>query len=183
MIHELYRVFNFLLVALLCLMIAALQSVALKLPIFSWLELDLLLLIVIYVSLHRIFAEGALLVIVIGRIAELHSGAPAGILVASYLAVFLALVFTKEMFLVASSFSAVILAVAGGIVWKLAFLLFAHRYGLLENAWRSALEHILPFLLSLGMFARPVFELVRRLDQWTKVERDSEARQLTGEEF
>lgn len=183
MIHELYRVFNFLLVALLAIVFAALQSVLLKLPFFAWLELDLLLLIVIFVSLHRSFLEGALLIVVIGRIAELHSGAPAGILVACYLAVFLALVFTKEMFLVASSFSSVILAVAGGIVWKVAFLIFAQRYGLLGNTWRASLEYLLPFLLSLGICAKPIFELVRRLDHWTKMDRDSEARQLTGEEF
>lgn len=183
MIHELYRVFNVLLIALLCLLCAALQSVALKMPIFSWLELDLLLLIAIYISLHRIFIEGALLVIMIGRIAELHSGAPAGILIACYLAVFVALVFTKEMFLVASSFSSVILAVAGGIVWKIAFLIFAQRYEILANTWRSSLEFLLPFLLSLGIAAKPMFEIVRRIDQWTKMDRESEARQLTGEEF
>jgi hypothetical protein len=40
-----------------------------------------------------------------------------------------------------------------------------------------------PFLLSLGVFARPVFHLMRSLDQWTHVERESEARELTGEEF
>ena len=183
MIHELYRVFNVLLIALLCVACAALQSVALKIPLLAWLELDLLLLVVIYLSLHRIFIEGALLIIMIGRIAELHSGAPAGILMACYLAVFLALVFTKEMFLVASSFSSVILAVAGGVVWKIAFLVFAQRYGILGNTWRSSLEYLLPFLLSLGIFAKPAFEVVRRIDQWTKMDRDSEARQLTGEEF
>lgn len=183
MIHELYRVFNFLLVALLAIFFAALQSVFLKLPLFAWLELDLLLLIVIYLSLNRAFLEGTVLIIVIGRIAELHSGAPAGILVACYLAVFLALVFTKEMFLVASSFSSVILAVAGGLVWKISFLLFAQRYGILGNTWRASLEYMLPFLLSLGIFAKPMFELIRRLDLWTKMDRDSEARMLTEEEF
>jgi hypothetical protein len=183
MINELYRVLNVLLIALLCLFCAALQSVALKMPMLAWLELDLLLLIAIYISLHRVFFEGAILIILIGRIAELHSGAPAGILVACYLAVFLALVFTNEMFLVASSFSSVILAVAGGLVWKIAFLVFAQRYGILNNTWRSSLEYLLPFLLSLGVFAKPVFEFIRRIDQWTKMDGDSEARQLTGEEF
>jgi hypothetical protein len=183
MIHEPYRVFNFFLIMLLAVFCAAVQSVLLKLPMFAWLELDLLLLLVIYLSLHRPFLEAAVLITVIGRIAELHSGAPVGILVACYVAVFLALVFTKEMFLVASSFSSVILAVAGGLVWKIAFLFFAQRYGILTNTWRASLEYLLPFLLSLGIFGKPVFELVRRLDQWTKVDRDSEARQLTGEEF
>lgn len=183
MIHELYRVLNFLMVVLLCLLFSALQSVALKLTAISWLELDLLLLVVVYLSLHRGFLEGAFLIIVIGRVAEIHSSAPTGILTACYLAVFLAILFTKEMFLVATTFSSIILAVAGGLIWKIAFLVLAQRYGILANSWRSSIEYMLPFLLSLGMFARPVFNLMRWLDQRTYVERESEARELTGEEF
>ena len=183
MIHELYRVLNFVLVIVLCLLLSALQSVALKLTALSWLELDLLLLVVVYLSLHRGFVEGSLLIVLIGRVAEVHSGAPTGILTACYLAVFLAILFTKEMFLVATTFSSIILAVGGGIIWKIAFLVLAQRYGILGNTWKSSLEYMLPFLLSLGMFARPIFNLVRSLDQWTYVERESEARELTGEEF
>lgn len=183
MIHEIYRVLNFLLIALLCLLISALQSVALKLPILHWLHLDLLLLVVVFISLHRSFLESVMLIIVIGRIAEMHSSAPAGILTGCYLAVFLAILFTKEMFLVATSFSSIILAIAGGVIWKLAFLLLAHRYGILGNSWMSSLEYLIPFLLSLGVFSRPMFELIRRIDAWTHVDRDSEARALTGEEF
>ncbi len=183
MIHELYRVINFALVVMICLIFCATQSVALKLAALSWLELDLLLLVVVYLSLHRGFLEGALLIIVIGRAAEIHSGAPTGILTACYLAVFLAILFTKELFLVATTFSSIMLAVAGGIIWKIGFLVLAQRYGILGNTWRSSLEYIFPFLLSLGMFSRPVFHLMRSLDQWTQIERESEARELTGEEF
>ena len=183
MIHELYRGLNFVLVILLCVLITALQSVVLKLSALSWLELDLLLLVTVYLSLHRSFFEGAVLIIVLGRIAEIHSGAPTGILTACYLAVFLAILFTKEMFLVATTFSSIILAVAGGVIWKIAFLVLAQRYGILGNTWRSSIEYSLPFLLSLGIFARPVFHMVRSVDQWTHMERESEARELTGEEF
>jgi hypothetical protein len=157
--------------------------VALKLPVLAWLELDLLVLVVVYISLHRHFLEGVLLIAIIGRIAELHSGAPVGILTTAYLAVFLAILLTKELFLVATSFSSIILAVAGGLIWKIAFLILAQRYGILENAWRSTVEYMFPFLLSLGVFSRPVLELMRRLDQWTHIERDSGAREMTGEEF
>jgi cell shape-determining protein MreD len=183
MIHELYRAVNFLVVVALCLVICALQSVALKLTAFAWIELDLLLLVVVYLSLHRGFFEGGLLIIVIGRITEIHSGAPTGILTASYLAVFLAILLTKEFFLVATTFSSIILAVTGGLVWKLAFLVLAQRYGILGNTWRASLEFLLPCLLSLGVFSRPVFNLLRSIDQWTQVERESAARELTGEEF
>ncbi len=183
MIHELYRVLNFLAVIFICLIICAVQSVALKLSGLAWLELDLLLLVVVYLSLHRGFLEGALLIIMIGRVAEIHSGAPTGILTAAYLAVFLAILFTKEFFLVATTFSSIILAVTGGLIWKTAFLVLAQRYGILANTWRSSLEYTFPLLLSLGVFSRPMFNFLRSIDQWTHVERESEARDLTGEEF
>jgi len=183
MIHELYRVLNFVVVVVVCLLLAAVQSVVLKLPFLSWLELDLLLLVIIYLSLNRHFLECALLIAFVGRILEIHSGAPVGILTACYLAVFLSILFTKELVLVATSFSSIILAIAGGVVWKLSFLVLAQRYGILGNAWQASLEYMLPFLLSLGMFARPIFALMRKIDHITHVERDSEARDMTGEEF
>lgn len=183
MIHELYRGLNFLLVALVCLFLCAIQSVALKLTFLAWLELDLLLLVVVYLSLHRGFLEGTLLVFVIGRIAELHSGSLAGMLVASYLAVFLAILFTKELFLVGTSFSSIILAVAGGLIWKLAFLVLAQRYGIFANAWLSSIEFMLPYLLALGIFARPVFAFMNKIDHWTQLDRDSDSQGLAGEEF
>ena len=183
MINEVYRGLNFLLVALLCLLLCAFQSVILKLSAISWLELDMLLLVVVYLSLHRGFIEGALLVALVGRIAELHSGAPVGILIGSYMAVFLAILFTKEVFLVGTSFSSIILSVTGGLIWKLAFLILAQRYGILSNVWRASLEYLVPFLLSLGVFSRVIFEMMRSIDVWTKMEVESEARRLTGEEF
>ena len=183
MIQEIYRALNFVFVVLLCVLLCAVQSVALKLAALSWLELDLLLLVVVFLSLHRGFLEGVALIIVIGRVTEVHSGAPTGLLTACYLAVFLAILFTKELFLVATTFSSIILAIAGGLIWKISFFVLAQRYGILGNTWRTSLEYLIPFLLSLGVFSRPMFNLMRSLDQWTHVERESEARELTGEEF
>lgn len=182
MIHEFYRALNFALVLLLCLLLSAVQSVGLKLDALSWLELDLLLLVVVYLSLHRSFIEGTVLVILIGRIAEIHSGAPAGILTACYLAVFLAILFTKEFVLVATTFSSIILAVASGVVWKVAFLVIAQRYGILPNIWRASLDYLLPFLLSLGVFSRPMTHLMRSLDLWTHMDREASSRSLTEED-
>ena len=73
MIHELYRVLNFFLVIVVGLLISSFQSVLLKIPVFAWLELDLLLLVVVYLSLHRQFIETAALILILGRIAEIHS--------------------------------------------------------------------------------------------------------------
>ena len=183
MIHELYRLLNLFAIVFFCLVLVAIQSVLLKLPMLNWLELDLLLLVVIYLSLHRPFIEGSILVAIIGRIAEIHSGAPVGILLTSYMAVFLTILFTKEVFLVATSFSSIILAVTGGVIWKVVFIFLAQRYGMLENVWRSSLEYMIPFLLSLGVFSQILFKAMRRLDQWTNWETEADSHELSGEDF
>lgn len=183
MIQEIYRFANFFIILLLGLVLTAVQSVFLKIPLLQWLELDLILLVVIYLSMHRHFFICFLLIVGLGRIAEIHSAAPVGIITIAYLAVFLAILFTKELVLMATSFSSIILAVAAGLVWKLAFIVLAHRYGILENTWKAILEHTLPFALGLGLFSRPVFEMMRKIDSITFVERDSKAREMTGEEF
>lgn len=183
MIHELYRVLNIVIVLLLSLVLTATQSVLLKAPILHWIELDLLLVMVVYLSLHRSFFEGSLLVLIIGRIVEIHSGAPAGMVLSCYLAVFLAIFFTKEMFLVGTSFSGIVLAMGGGIIFKVMFFVLAQRYGILENVWRTSMEYTIPYLLSLGVFSRPVFELMKRIDISTHFDKDSEAKSLSGEEF
>lgn len=183
MIYELYRVLNVIAIVLVCLVISAFQSVLLKMPSLHWLELDMLLLVVVYISLHRGFFEGTFLVCLIGRLAEVHSAAPAGIILSCYLAVFLAILFTKEVFLVGTSFSSIILAMAGGLICKITFFVLAQRYGILGNTWRASLEYMFPYLISAGFFSRLVFDGLRRLDYITKVDIDTEARNLSGEEF
>ena len=53
MIQEIYRALNFILVLLLCLIVCAIQSVVLKLSALSWLELDIILVVVVYLKIGR----------------------------------------------------------------------------------------------------------------------------------
>ncbi len=183
MINELYRVLNVVLLFLVGLLFCSIQSVLLKAPLVSWLELDLLLLMVVYLSLHRNLVEGCLVVIMLGRIIEVHSGSPSGLLITCYLAVFILILFTREMFLVGNTFSAIILAMASGLIWKIAFFILAREFGILGNVWRSSIEFLIPYLLGLGLCCRPIFELLQRVDYFTKYDRESESRQLLGEDF
>ena len=182
MINELYRWLNLFIILFASIILAAFQSVVLKLPIFSWLELDLLLLVIVFLSLHRTFVEGIFATIVLGRLVEIHSSSPVGIILTSYLAVFISIFFAKEMFLVGTSFSNIILSLAGGVIWKSVFLLLSFRYGLLSNTWVYTLEYTPPYLLSLGVFARPVFSGLRYLDRKTKMDHTLGENELSGEE-
>ena len=183
MIYEFYRILNFLAVVLLALVFGALQSVFLKAALVSWLQLDILLLLVIYLSLHRRLFEAAALVILISRIAEIHSAAPSGVLLSCYFGVFLAIFVAKEMLLVSTSFSSIILSVTGGIVWKIVFLAVAYHLGFIDNVWKSSLQYAFPFLLGLGLASRYVFDFMQWLDSVTKFDREAGSRQLSAEDF
>jgi hypothetical protein len=183
MIYEFYRVINFVAVILLALFFGAIQSVFLKVNLVAWLELDILLLLVTYLSLHRGLFEGAALVIIISRIAEIHSSAPSGVLLACYFGVFLAIFVAKEMLLVSTSFSSIILSVTGGLVWKAIFLIVAYHLGFWPNVWKNSLEYAFPFLLGLGLASRYIFDLMHRLDGVTKFDREADSRQLASEDF
>lgn len=161
MIQNLGKITQAVFILLLVIFLSAFQSVVLRLELLSWIHLDLILLVVIYLSLYRNFFTGLFTVILVGRIVEAHSGAPSGVLIASYLAVFLTILFTKEFFLIGTSFSSIILVITGGVVWKLAFLMVAMRYDIFKNNWKSSLAAGIPFLVSLVLCSRPVFITLR----------------------
>lgn len=183
MIHSLYRVLNIFLLTLLGIIICAVQSVLLKTPSLAWLELDCIVLVVVYLSLHRNLVEGTVVALILARLMEVHSGSPAGVLTICYLAVFLALLFTKEMFLVGTTFSSMWLAMVSGVLWKLSFLALGLQLGYFSNVWKSCLEFAIPYLLGLAVFSRPLFALLKKIDEITHYDIGAEDRQLSGEEI
>jgi len=183
MIHFLYRGLNIFLITILGLILCAIQSVFLKIPALAWLELDCILLIVIYLSLHRNLIEGSLAVLILSRLLEVHSGAPAGVLTICYLMVFLGLLFTKEMFLVGNSFSSVLLSMVGGLIWKISFLILGLQLGYFSNVWKPALAFLIPYLLGLAVFSRIIFAIMKVFDSFTHPDPSAENRELSGEEF
>ena len=183
MIREFYRGLNFFLLLVLTVLICAFQSVILKSSLISWLELDLSLLMVVYIALHRSVFEGAILVLLIGRINEIHSSSPAGLIIIGYMFVYLLILFVRKLLLVGTSMSAIFLAMVGGLTWKLTYLLIAAQMGLFSNVWKNTLGFLIPYLLGLGIFSRSFFALLKKIDTATYVLEESEAKQLSGEDF
>ncbi|NUM87837.1 MAG: hypothetical protein HUU37_01400 [Bdellovibrionales bacterium] len=183
MIYEFYRALNILGVILIGAALAAVQSVFLKVFTLSWLELDLILLVVAYVSSTRSLLEGTVLVVVLSRIMETHSAAPSGVLLASYLGTFLLIHVGREILLVSGGFSSLLIALSAGVIWKAVFLLTSWHLDMISNQWRSMLVFAVPSLLGIGLFTRPVFALLRKLDDVTKFDREAEGRSLAGDDF
>lgn len=156
------------------LLFCTIQTVLLRATLLSIFGLDLVLLLTLYIGFKRGILEGSLLTIVISHIAEVHSGAPAGMLMSCYLIVFAATVLTREFFLMESGFSILLLGVSGGLLWKVTFLSLAYFMDLLPNLWKPTLLYMPPYLFTLGLCTRPLFSLMQKLDRWTRMEESSE---------
>lgn len=183
MVREVYRLLNFVIFILLALLACAVQSVLWRTQVFAWLELDFLLLLVVYFGIYRPLWEATFLVLLISRLAELHSGSPAGMLAFTYTFVCLTIYFTKELFLFGTPFAAILLGLIGGLLFKLCYLGLAYHMGMLENVWFYSLQFFVPYLLGLAVFARPVFALASWVDIKTNYRELSEAKRLAGEDF
>ncbi len=183
MIYELYRALNFLGVILIGLVLATLQSVFLKVSALSWLELDLLLILVAYISGTRSLLEGTALVVILSRMMEVHSAAPSGVLLAAYLGTFLLIHVGREILLVSGGFSSLLITLSAGLIWKFVFMLTSWHLDMLPNQWRAMLVFAVPSLLGVGLFTRPVFSILRRLDEITKFDREADSRSLAGDDF
>lgn len=183
MVREFYRVLNFVLFVVLALLLSALQSVLLRVSVLSWMELDILLLFVVYFAINRPLWEAALLVLIVSRVAELHSGSPAGMLSFCYMFVCLTLYCTKELFLFGTSFALVLIGILAGLLFKLSYLALAYHLGSLDNVWFFSLQLLLPYLLGMALLARPVFSFGVWIDTRTHYRELSEAKRMAGEDF
>lgn len=183
MVRELYRVLNFLAFLLLAIFFCAIQSSLFRLPLFSWLEIDFILLLAIYVSVYRPLWEASLLILLFSRIAEIHSGSPLGQLSFCYMFVGLIVYFSKETFLFGTPFSTILLSLLGGTLFKASHLLLSYQLGVFSNVWLHVLEFFIPYLLGLSLLSRPVFWIGTWLDLNTFYREQSEAKRLAGEDF
>lgn len=172
--RELFHSLNIGIIVLFGLLFCTVQSVLFRTQFLSFLSLDLVLLLVLFIGLKRPIIEGTLLVVVIGHFAEVHSGAPAGMLMSCYLICYAATVLTREFFLMESGFSIILLGASGGILWKVSFLILAYLMDFLPNVWKTSILYVPPYLVALGLFTRPLFSLMLKIDRATGIEEPSE---------
>ena len=174
MIREVYYVLNFVLHLLIVFTVFSIQSVLLKLPWLSWTSLDLVLLIVVYFGLQRSLITGTVVTLVVSHCAELHSGAPTGLVMSCYLIVYAGTVITREFFLMEGGFSTLLLGVFAGAVWKISFVLLMAAIGRLENIIQPVLLYLIPFLMSQALLSRFMLNFLKKVDVWTKVKEASQ---------
>lgn len=147
----------------------ALIGVGLQTSLFStyplmYLQPDLVLLAVVWCGLKRGFIEGGILTLILSNIAEVHSSAPQGLLLMSYMGIYLLIRLTAKLFVIPNFNAMIMLTLAASVIWKLENLLALHFLALAGQQWRHTLVFLMPGAVIEGVVALWVFRALDRFD-------------------
>ena len=163
-----------------------LLGVAIQTSLFTFFPLymiqpNIVLLAVLWCALKRDLLEGGILTLIFSHVAEIHSGSPRGVLLLSFMFVFLSvralnryLVFPDRQ----SIFSLVFFAEAG---WRLSVLAILFRLGMGDQQVGHTLLFLLPGSIIQVVFSIWLFPLFEKLD--IRTFKDPRVRQALDDEL
>ena len=109
-----------------------------------YLQPDVVLVAVIWFALRREFTEGGVLTLILSDIAEIHSGAPQGLYLMTYMLLYLSIRGLARFVALENLNSLIWLTLFSSILWKLAGLGVLSLLGSGENQWRHTVVLLLP---------------------------------------
>jgi rod shape-determining protein MreD len=131
---------------------------------FHYFQPDIVLLVVVWCALRRGFTEGGILTLLLAEICEIHSTAPQGLYLSSYMIVYLG-VRVSSQFLVAPTLSAyAVFALLSSIVLKLVSLLILYLLGVSANEWKHTVSFLLTGAAVEAAFSLWVFRWLEKFD-------------------
>ncbi len=164
-----------LMVLLFCLGVAAQTSLFISFPL-NWVQPDLLLLLVVWFSLKRDFTEGGVLTLILGGIAESHSSSPSGVLLLSYMTVYLGVRLASKLLVIPDFHSWIRLTLVSSAGWKIASLLVLAYLDKAAAQWQHTLVHLIPGALATGIVGLWIYPWLDRLDRLTHKNQQMEQR-------
>lgn len=144
-------------------------GVALQSSLFSswplmYFQPDVVLLIVVWCALRRKFEEGGIITLLIANLNEIHSAAPQGLHLISYMAVFLLVRGASRFLVIPSLFSYAMLTSFSSMAWKLVSLLVLYLLGTSANQWKHTVTYLFIGAAVEGVFSLWVYRWLERFD-------------------
>ena len=144
-------------------------GVAIQTSLFAWWPLtyiqpDIVLLLVIWCALRRSFTEGGILTLLLSNIAEIHSGSSRGLLLIAYMIVYLGVRLSSRMFVIPDLAAYVIVTLFASIGWKLSVLSVLQLLGVGANQWRHTLLNLFPGAVVEGLLSFQIYQWFERFD-------------------
>ncbi len=129
-----------------------------------YLQPDFVLLTVIWCALKRNFEEGGIITLIIANIAEVHSAAPQGFFLITYMLVYLGIRGAAQIIVIPGRFSIVMVTLFASVTWKLAGLEVLNFLGVAGNQWRHTLTLLFPGAVIQGVFSIWFFRWLEKFD-------------------
>lgn len=154
------------------LLLFALASMALQSTLFNTVTLaffqpDIILFLVLWAAMKREWAEGGILTLLFAYLAELKSGAPRGLFLAHYMAIYLCTRFLYRNFHVLNRRSLIMIGVTSSVISHLGILILMHLLNKSENLWFHTVQLLAPTAIVHGLLIHWVFRLFHRFDFMT----------------
>jgi len=131
---------------------------------FMYLQPDVVLIAVMWCSLRRNFTEGGILTLIFADIAEIHSSAPQGLFLISYMIIYLLVRLASRVLVIPGLSSLVTLTLGASIIWKLSCLGVLHLMGIAGNQWRHTLVLLFPGAVMEGVVAIWLYRGLEKFD-------------------
>mgnify|MGYP000443934747 CR=1 FL=1 len=145
----------------------ALQSSLFSSWPLSYLQPDVVLLVTIWCALRRSFVEGGIITLLIADIGEIHSAAPQGLYLVSYMVIFLLMRAACRFLVIPSLFSYAILTLLSSVLWKLIGLLMLYLLGVSANQWKHTLTFLFVGAAVEGVISIWIYRWLDRFDWLT----------------
>jgi len=142
MTRTLLRALNTPLLILFVIIGLAIQSSLFAPWPLNYFQPDFVLLTVVWCALRRNFGEGGVITLFIANASEIHSSAPQGTHLVSYMAVYFFMRSASQFFVIPNLFSYAMFTLISSIIWKLVGLLILHLLGASGNQWRHTLTYL-----------------------------------------
>lgn len=147
-------------------------GIALQSSLFSsypllYLQPDVVMLAVLWCALKREFLEGGILTLIFAEFAEIHSSAPQGTLLLSYMAVFLSLRALSKRFVFTDFNSVIGLTLGASMAWKLMGLGILYFLGEARDQWRHTLALLIPGAVMEGVAGAILYRGFEKFDWMT----------------
>ena len=167
MTKTILKLLNFPGYLILALVGVAIQSAFFQYWPLSLLQPDFMLLFVIWAALRRSFWVGGWTTLILADFAELHSAAPQGSLLISYLVIFLGVRGFSRLAVIPNLYSLVTVTLFASMIWKLNNLALLRTLGVMNSSWRHTLIYLFPGAIIEGLFALGIYPLLDRYDTLT----------------
>ncbi|MBC7691659.1 MAG: hypothetical protein H7222_07800 [Methylotenera sp.] len=151
------------------LILLAALGVAIQSSLFNsyplqYLQPDIILVFIIWFGLKRGFGEGGILTLILANIAEIHSAAPQGVFLVTYMTLYLLIRSISRLFVIPNLSALIILTLGASIYSKLACLGVLHLLGLSGNQWQHTLLLLLPGSVMAGLSGIWIYRWLEQFD-------------------